>query len=177
MGIDIRRIKELGTADLAALCQATEDAIADGIGFNWISPPLPETLESYWKGVLVVPERQLFGGWLDGTLAASVQLVKPGKSKETSSFAARIEAHFVAPWARGHGLARGLLQQAEREAGAAGFTVLRLEVRATQEAAIRLYEDAGYIRWGILPYYEFVGGHTVAGHFFYKKLEMLSSVE
>lgn len=177
MSIELRRIKELNTADLAALCRATEDAVRDDIGFNWITPPLPETLEAYWKGVLVVPERQLYGGWLDGTLAASIQLVKPGRSKETSSFAARIEAHFVAPWARGHGLARALLRQAEREAVAAGFTVLRLEVRETQDAAIRLYTDNGYIRWGILPYYEFVGGHTVAGHFFYKKLEMLSSVE
>lgn len=177
MSIDVRRIKELNTADLTALCQATEDAIRDGIGFNWVSPPMQETLETYWNGVLMVPERQLYGGWLDGTLAAAVQLVKPGKSKETSSFAARIEAHFVAPWARGHGLARSLLKLAEREAGAAGFTVLRLEVRETQDAAISLYKDNGYIRWGILPYYEFVGGHTVAGHFFYKKLEMLSSVE
>lgn len=177
MSIDVRRIKELNSADLAALCQATDDAIRDGIGFNWISTPMIETLESYWRGVLVVPERQLYGGWLDGTLAAAIQLVKPGKTKETSSFAARIEAHFVAPWARGHGLARALLQIAEREAGAAGFTVLRLDVRETQDAAISLYQDNGYVRWGILPYYEFVGGHTVAGHFFYKKLEMLSSVE
>ncbi len=177
MSIEVRRIKELNAADQAALCQATDDAIADGIGFNWISPPIPETLESYWRGVLVVPERQLYGGWLDGTLAASIQLVKPGRSKETTSFCANIEAHFVAPWARGHGLARALLQQAERDAAAAGFTVLRLQVRETQEAAISLYQDNGYVRWGILPYYEFVGGHTVAGHFFYKKLEMLSSVE
>lgn len=177
MSIEIHRIREWSRSNLAAMCQATDDAIRDGIGFNWVTPPVEETLEAYWRGVLVVPERQLYGGWLDGTLAAAIQVVRPSKSKETSSFAARIEGHFVAPWARGHGLAKALLKQAEREASAAGFTVLRLEVRETQDAAIRLYQEHGYVRWGILPYYEYVGGHMLAGHFFYKKLETLSSVE
>ena len=177
MSIEVRRIKEWTPAMLAAVCQATEDAIADGIGFNWMAPPLREVLESYWKGVLVVPERILFGGWLDGTLSASIQLIKPGQSKETSSFAVSIDAHYVAPWARGHGLAKAMLQAAEREASAQGFSVVRLSVRETQEAAINLYLESGYVRWGILPYYEYVNGRMIAGHFFYKKLTPLSSVE
>ena len=177
MSIEVKKITEWNTADLSAICQATEDAIRDGIGFNWITPPMPEVLESYWKGVMVVPERELYGGWLDGTLAAAVQLVKPGKSQETSSFAARIEGQFVAPWARGHGLAKALLERAEQDASSNGFTVLRLNVRETQEAAIHLYQESGFVRWGILPYYEFVGGHMLAGHYFYKKLQPRSSVE
>ena len=177
MGIEVKTIDQWNTADLTSICQAATDAIDDGIGFNWVSPPLPEVMEAYWKGVLVVPERKLFGGWLDGTLAASIQLVRPSQSKETSSFAARIEAHFVAPWARGHGLAKSLLELAEREASATGFTLLRLNVRETQTAAVNLYQEAGYVRWGILPYHEYVNGHMLAGHYFYKKLELLSNVE
>lgn len=177
MAIEVKRIKEWTTASLGDMCQATEDAIKDGIGFNWITPPMRETLESYWKGALLVPERQLYGGCLDGTLCASIQLIKPSKSKETSYFSANIEGHFVAPWARGHGLAKALLEMAERDAISAGFSVLRLNVRATQEAAIHLYEENGYVRWGILPYYEFVGGQMIGGHFFYKKLEPISRVE
>ena len=176
MSITVDEIKQFKGPDLADLCQATEDAIKDGIGFNWVSPPMHETLEAYWKGVLVVPERLLFGGRLDGTLAASVQLVKPSKSKETSFFCAGIEAHFVAPWARGHGLAKELLQTAEREASKQGFSVLRLSVRETQSQAITLYRECGYIEWGVLPYYEFVKASMVAGHFFYKKLEPLSEL-
>lgn len=177
MGIRVDKINTLGAADMENLCQATQDAISDGIGFSWVTPPIREMMESYWNGVLLVPERELFGGWLDGTLCASVQLLRPGKNKETSYFSAGIESHFVAPWARGHGLARMLLQAAEREAASSGFTVLRLSVRETQEAALQLYQDNGYVRWGILPYHEFVGGQMVAGHYFYKKLERLSSVE
>lgn len=176
MAIKIDKLTEFKNADLDDLCQATEDAIRDGIGFNWIAPPSRETLEAYWKGVLVVPERVLFGGRLDNTLACSVQLIKPPPSKQTSAFAALLEAHFVAPWARGHGLAKALLQAAEREAGKLGFSMLRLSVRATQEAAIRLYEENGYVRWGVLPAYEFVNGQMLAGHFFYKNLEPVTNL-
>jgi ribosomal protein S18 acetylase RimI-like enzyme len=163
--------------DLENLCLATRQAIEDGIGFNWITAPLPEVLESYWRGVMIVPERILIGAWLDGVLCGSVQLVKPSRSKETSYFCAHVEAHFVAPWARGHGIARRLLEQVEREASHAGFTVLRLSVRETQAAAIQLYREQHYLEWGVLPCHEIVGGQMIAGHYFYKNLPHASSIE
>lgn len=172
----IERMSEFRHADLAELVAATEDAIRDGIGFNWVVPPSRDVLETYWKGVLVVPERVLFAGRLDGTLAGSIQLIKPGASKESSSFAVSMEAHFVAPWARGHGLAKALLEAAEREARAQGFSTLRLSVRDTQEAAIKLYEECGYTCWGVLPTYEFVGAKMIAGRFYTKNLELITSL-
>jgi ribosomal protein S18 acetylase RimI-like enzyme len=172
----VEKITQLTPADLNDLCQATEDAILDGIGFNWMTPPLRETLEAYWKGVLVVPERTLFIGRLEGTLAASIQLVRPSKSKETSAFAASVEAHFVAPWARGHGLAKALLDMAEREAAKEGFSIIRLNVRETQERALQVYNENGYTLWGTLPYFEIVGARMLAGQFFYKQLAPVSNL-
>ncbi len=172
----VERITEFRHADLTEIVQATEDAVREGIGFNWVLPPGKDVLETYWRGVLVVPERVMYAGRLDGTIVASIQLVKPGLSKETSSFAASIEAHFVAPWARGHGLARMLLEAAEREARSQGFSVLRLSVRETQDAAIKLYEESGYICWGVLPFYEFVNAKMIAGRFYYKNLEPISTL-
>lgn len=176
MTVRVERLTEFRHADLTELVQATEDAVRDGIGFNWLLPPGKDILETYWKGVLVVPERALFVGRLDGTLAGSAQLVKPGPSKETSSFSASLEGHFVAPWARGHGMARSLLEAVEREARAQGFSVLKLSVRETQEAAIRLYEECGYVLWGTLPYYEYVSAQMIAGRFYYKNLEPISTI-
>lgn len=176
MNARVEKMTEFRHADLNELVVATEDAIRDGIGFNWVVPPGKDVLETYWKGVLVVPERVLFVGRIDGTLAASIQLVKPGASKETSSFAASIEAHFVAPWARGHGLAKNLLDSAEREARSQGFSVLKLSVRQTQEAAIQLYEENGYTCWGMLPTYEFVNAKMIAGKFYYKNLEPITTL-
>ncbi len=176
MATKVERITEFRHADLYELCSATEDAIRDGIGFNWVVPPGSDVLEAYWKGVLVVPDRVLFVARLDGTLAGSVQLLKPGISKETSSFCVSMEAHFTAPWARGHGLAKKLLEAAEREARAQGFSVIRLSVRETQDRAIKLYEDHGYVHWGTLPYYEFVNAQMIAGRFYYKNVDPLTSL-
>jgi len=172
----VERIAEFRHADLTELVAATEDAIRDGIGFNWVVPPGRDVLETYWKGVLVVPERILYAGRLDGTLAGCIQIVKPGISKETSSFAASVEGHFVAPWARGHGLAKALLEAAERGARSHGFSTLRLSVRETQEAAIKLYEESGYTCWGTLPSYEYVNAKMIAGRFYYKNLEMITNL-
>jgi ribosomal protein S18 acetylase RimI-like enzyme len=176
MAVRIEKLTEFKHADLTELVQATEDAIRDNIGFNWVLPSGADVLEKYWNGVLVVPDRILFVGRLDGTLAGSIQLIKPGISKETSSFAASLDAHFVAPWARGHGIAKMLLEAAEREARSLGFSVLKLSVRATQEPAISLYEEMKYVRWGTLPTYEYVNAQMIEGHFYYKNLEPITSL-
>lgn len=162
--------------ELGELCAATEDAIRDGIGFNWMTPPMRETLESYWRGVLMVPTRELFIARLDNMIAGSIQLLRPSKSKETSAFAANVEAHFVAPWARGHGLAPMLLEAVEREAAKEGFAVLNLSVRESQTRALEVYRTHGYTEWGTMPYYEFVNASMMSGHYFYKKLEPISNL-
>ncbi len=176
MSIGVEKLQHFDGCDLPDLCQATEDAIRDGIGFNWMVPPARDVLESYWKGVLMVPERVLFVGRFEGNVAASIQLIKPSRSKETSAFAATIEGHFVAPWARGHGLAKMLLEAAEHEAASQGFSTLLLHVRATQSKAITLYRESHYREWGVLPHYEYVGGNMVSGHYFYKELTPLSEL-
>ena len=176
MAVKVERIEEMKPADLADLVQATEDAIRDGIGFNWIIPPGQDVLETYWRGVVVVPERILFGARLDGALVGGIQLVKPGLSKETSSFSASLEAHFLAPWARGHGLAKAMLETAEREARKLGYAVLKLSVRQTQERAISIYEESGYHCWGVLPMHEIVNAEMIAGRYYYKNLDPITSL-
>lgn len=168
--IAIERVEALKTGDLHDLCDAADDAIKVGGGFGWITPPSRDIMERYWKGVLVVPERILFVARLDGVIAGSAQLVKPARNNEAQAHAASLTTSFVAPWARGHGLARRLTQAVEAEARAAGFRVLNLDVRETQDAAIRLYEDLGFKRWGTHPCYALVDGKRLAGHFYSKDL-------
>ncbi len=107
--LSVNLIEKFSAGELQELCKATEEAITAGIGFSWINPPPRQNLENYWKGVLAMPQRNLFIGSFDGAVAASLQLVFPNKSNEASSFSASIDTHFVSPWARGHGLARKLL--------------------------------------------------------------------
>ncbi|UEM03700.1 GNAT family N-acetyltransferase [Skermanella rosea] len=166
----VERVSKFRTADLHDLCDAADLAIRDGGGFGWVDPPPRDVMERYWKGVLIVPERHLFIARLDGVVAGSAQLVAPPRNNEAQGHSAQLTTSFVAPWARGHGLARMLVRAVEMAAREAGYRVLNLDVRETQRAAIALYETLGFRRWGTHPLYANVRGQNLAGHFFYKDL-------
>lgn len=166
----VEKLTGFSGTDLGDLCEATEAAIAEGGGFGWLKAPPRHMLESYWKGVLLVPERQLFVARLDGVVAGTVQLARTPRNNEAQAFAAQIMHNFIAPWARGHGLARQLVLAAEEDARRVGIEVLNLDVRETQRRAIELYESLGYVRWGSHPVYARVEGRTVPGFFYYKLL-------
>jgi ribosomal protein S18 acetylase RimI-like enzyme len=168
--IGVERVERLGEDDMAALCEAADAAILEGGGFGWVRSPGRLALESYFHGVLLVPERQLFVARLGGTVVGSAQLARPSRNNEAQAFAAALMSSFVAPYARGHGLARLLTQRVEEVARALGYHVLNLDVRETQAAAIRLYESLGYTRWGEHPAYARVAGQTVRGIYYYKLL-------
>lgn len=167
----VERVTSLNDRELEDLCEATDEAILDGNGFGWLRPPPRRVLESYWRGVLLVPERELYTARLDGHVVGSAQLLKPPPNNEAGAHSATMSTFFIAPWARGHGLARGLLKAVEDSARAQGFAMLDLDVRATQEAAIQLYESGGFKRWGAKSRYARVDGHFVDGYFYSKWLK------
>jgi len=168
--IVVEQLVEPGEDDLHALCEAASAAIIDGGGFGWVTPPEISTLASYFRGVLLVPERELIIGRLNGVIVASAQLVLPPRNNEAQHHSAGLMHAFTAPYARGHGIARMILRRGEERARMLHRYVINLDVRETQEAAIRLYESMGYVRWGVHPAYARVRGQTVRGFFYYKML-------
>lgn len=168
--VTVDKLDRFKGADLHDLCDATDLAIKDGGGFGWVEPPEREVMERYWRGVLAVPGRTLIVGRLDGVIAGSAQLVRPPPNNEAQRYTATLTSNFVAPWARGHGLARKLVEAVEAEALAGGYEILQLDVRETQTAAIQLYHRLGYVHWGTNPVYARVKGRTIAGLYFYKIL-------
>lgn len=169
--LDVERLQEFTDDDLQALCEATDAAIIEGGGFGWVNSPGRVALERYFRGLLLVPERELFVGRADGVIVGCAQLVRPPRNNEAQAFAAQMMHHFVAPYARGHGLARMLVTRVEEGARALGYQVLNLDVRETQDAAIALYEQAGFECWGTHPAYARVGGRTIRGFYFCKKIQ------
>ena len=163
--------KSLSKIDLQELCDATEEAISAGGGFGWISPPSLKTLQNYWKGVLLIPERILIIGKLDNVVAGSAQLIKPAKNNEAQSHSCTLSTFFFAPWARGFGLTKTVFEKAELKAKQDGFKIINLEVRETQLRAIQLYEQAGYVRFGINPKSVSIDGKYIAGYYYYKELK------
>jgi ribosomal protein S18 acetylase RimI-like enzyme len=169
--LTVECVTGLSDDDLQALCEATDAAILDGGGFGWVHPPGRQALERYFRGVILVPERDLFIGRADGLITGSAQLVRPPRNNEAQSHAAVFMHSFVAPYARGHGLARLMMLKVEEKARASGFRVLNLDVRETQTAAIALYESLGYVRWGTHPNYARVKGRAIRGFFYTKTLK------
>jgi ribosomal protein S18 acetylase RimI-like enzyme len=167
----VEMAQEFRRSDLHDLCDAADAAIIDGGGFGWVVPPDRDIMERYWRGVLAVPERSLFVCRLDGVIAGSAQLVRPTRNNEAQKAVCSLTTSFVAPWARGHGLARLLTQAIIDRAIGEGFKVLNLDVRETQKAAIALYEGMGFTRWGSHPHYALVDGQMICGHYYYKRLD------
>ena len=169
--VSIERIDEkFRPADLHDLCDAADAAIRDGGGFGWVVAPPRDVMERFWRGVLIVPDRILFIARLDGVIAGSAQLIRPPRNNEAQAHAGQLTTAFVAPWARGHGLARRLTLAVQQEARSLGFRILNLDVRETQEAALAMYESLGFRRWGTHPYYACVDGQMLAGHYYTKDL-------
>ncbi len=166
----VERLVDFRGNDLADLCDAADAAILDGGGFGWLRPPPRDIMEAHFRGVLMVPARTLFVGRVDGVIASSAQLARPPRSAEARSHVVSVSTFFVAPWARGHGLAPGLLEACEDLGRKEGFTVLNLDVRETQTRAIQIFEARGYERWGAQPRYARVGGEYIAGYYYYKDL-------
>ncbi len=160
----------LSKVDLQELCDATEEAILSDGGFGWVKPPIRKKLEDYWKGVVLIPERILIIGKLDNIIAGSVQLIKPARNNEAQAHLCNLSTFFLAPWARGYGLAKSVFEKAQNEAKKEGFKVITLEVRETQHRAIQIYEQAGFIKCGTNPKSAFVEKNFISGYYYYKEL-------
>src|SRR5262249_30489172 len=85
----------------------------------------------------------------------------PPRNNEAQAFAAHLMHAFVAPYARGHGLARMLTEGDEARARELGYHVLNLDVRETQAAAIHMYESLGFERCDTHPSHARVRGKIV----------------
>lgn len=167
----VERVETLAAPEMAELCEATDAAIIEGGGFGWVAPQGRAALERHFRGTLLVPERELFLARLNGLVVGSAQLVRPARHNEAQVHSATLTHAYIAPYARGHALARLLVGLVEERAAALGHRVLNLDVRETQATAILVFEALGYIRWGTHPAYARVGGRMVAGHHYYKLLE------
>lgn len=166
----VEPLDSFGGPDLHDLCDAADAAIVDGGGFGWLSPPPRALMESYWRGVLLIPERKLFVARLDGAIAGSAQLVLPTSNNEAGASSGTLTTFFVAPWARGYGLALRLVETVEAAARGHGLRVINLDVRESQARAIQIYEQLGYVRWGCHPRYALLGDTWMRGFHYYKDL-------
>jgi GNAT superfamily N-acetyltransferase len=88
-----------------------------------------------------------------------------GGLKPISREAAYLKRMWIAPDARGLGLARGLLSSLEHNARAMGYSIVRLETNKSLIEAQQLYRSAGYTE--VAPFND----ERYAHHWFEKRLD------
>ena len=91
--------------------------------------------------------------------------------KRLDDHTAEIKRVYVAPEARGKGVARAILARLEQIAQDVGYTRLRMDTGARQPASVALFSSSGYER--IADY----NGNPVAAYWFEKRLAMTSTPE
>tara|TARA_B100001287_G_scaffold274450_1_gene279792 strand:+ start:3171 stop:3707 length:537 start_codon:yes stop_codon:yes gene_type:complete len=170
INISVDTLTELSQVDLADLCNITEQAISAGGGFGWLRVPTREILNQYWNKITEDKLNNLIVGRLNGVIAGTLQLSYEAPNIESRKNIAQIKRHFVAPWARGYGLAKSMIDFSELKAKEENIKSIQLSVRETQDAAIKLFSSKDYQVWGENPYYAFINGSFIKGIYFYKNL-------
>ena len=170
INISVDALTNLSEVDLADLCNITEQAINAGGGFGWLRVPTREVLNEYWKNITLDNLNNLIVGRLNGVIAGTLQLSYEAPNIESRKNIAQIKRHFVAPWARGYGLAKSMIDYSETKAREENIKSIQLAVRKTQDAAVKLFSSKDYKIWGENPYYAFINGSYVKGIYFYKNL-------
>jgi GNAT superfamily N-acetyltransferase len=117
---------------LEAAMRAEVEAMYEGLEMSSASMPAagPEQLNPPAGAFLV--------GYEDGSAIAC------GGIKRLDEQACELKRMYVAPEARGRGVARILLKALEDRARTMGYTIARLDTGPAQRAAQHLYESAGY---------------------------------
>ena len=82
----------------------------------------------------------------------------------------KIQTHFVAPWARGYGLAKAMIDLAIEISKENNMKSIQLDIRETQSAAIQLFENKGFVKWGDKPIICIYKWKQNKSYYYYKDL-------
>lgn len=143
-------------ADVRALAALLVDAVDSGAAVSFLRPLAAADAEAWWrkqlgaahpKAVFLVA-REEGGGAQPGAIIGTVQLQPAWAPNQPHR--ADVCKMIVHRRARGAGVGRRLIDEIERAAWDAGYTLLVLD---TQQgcAAERLYERSGWLRVGVIP--------------------------
>ncbi|CAN5426733.1 GNAT family N-acetyltransferase [soil metagenome] len=99
------------------------------------------------------PAGSFYVGYLGGDPVVTGAWRRSGVRVFDTDRTAEVKRMYVAPQARGRGLARQVLLHLEESAADAGYEALVLETGLKQPEAIALYESSGYVRVPGFGYY------------------------
>ena len=138
---------------LPRLAELLQDAVDNGASVGYLAPLSATDAAAYWSPLIAGLEpaqRRLLVAMVDGVIAGTVQLVL--ETRPNGNHRAEVAKLLVHTEYRRRGVATALMAALEREARAAGRTLLVLDTQ-TGEPAEELYLALGYVRTGIVPGY------------------------
>jgi GNAT superfamily N-acetyltransferase len=152
--IEVRRLA--GTAleeQLDALAAVLADCVDGGASVSYMAPFSPAQARAELEGMAAEVDRGrrlLLAAFDGGNIVGTVQVILALPPNQPHR--GEIAKLLVHRSARGHGVARRLMEHAESEARAEGKTLLVLDT-VTGDAAERLYNRLGWTRVGVIPGY------------------------
>lgn len=177
--LSVDHINRLETPDLDALVAATQATIEEGSQNSWRGNPSTQRLTAFWNGVLLSPHRHLILGRIAGEIVGGLQIVQAGPLSDIGPEVASIDNFFLAPCARGKGLAAQMLRHAEDVALAQGITSLDVVVRDDRREVARTIEALGYKLWARKDTFRWADNQFHAGLYYTKVIDdaALSALE
>ncbi|MGV1790143.1 GNAT family N-acetyltransferase [Rhizobium sp. A37_96] len=156
---------------LTDLCDVLADCVNGGASVGFMQPYGPADAVPYWQGVADSVESGatlLLVAVIEGRVAGTVQV--GAAQMPNQPHRGDLKKLLVHRSARGKGLARLLMEAAEREAARIGKTLLVLDT-ATGSDAEAIYPRLGWQRVGIVPDYAmWPEGGLCDTTFFYKRI-------
>lgn len=145
----ISEMNDLDNSVLEQLSNLLIRIVEDGASVGFLAPVGVDQAKDYWASV-IEPGVILFIARISGELVGTVQLHLA--TKPNASHRAEIAKLMVHPSYRNKGVARILMQQAEKRASAEARTLLVLDTRAG-DISNQLYQSMGYVEAGQIPHF------------------------
>jgi GNAT superfamily N-acetyltransferase len=148
--IIIERVEAATDHVVRGLTEVLIDAVASGAGVSFMSDFTSDQAAAWWRKTLdaASPRTLILIARDAAGILGTVQLQPAwAPNQPHRGDVAKLIVHRRA---RGRGVARALMRELERRAGALGFTLLLLDT-CKGSAAERLYESLGWIRVGEVP--------------------------
>lgn len=149
----VRRVAGRDAALARGLRELLRDCVDHGASVGFLTPLDPAAAERYWDRVLGAVEQGSLLLWVAedaGRVVGSVQ-VEPCQ-KDNGRHRAELQKLLVLTAARGRGVARALMAEAERFARESNRTLLVLDTEVGS-AAESVYRNLGWTRAGEIPDY------------------------
>jgi ribosomal protein S18 acetylase RimI-like enzyme len=167
----LRRIDALGDADALALTDLLIDCVDGGASVSFMQPLTRERALAFWRRVgesAARGERVLLVAEDASGVVGTVQVILD--QPENQPHRADVAKMLVHRCARRRGWGEKLMRAAEREAQAAGKTLLVLDTASAD--AERLYARLGWQRCGVIPGYALLPhGGLCDTVYFYRQLD------